>query len=159
MSELTMTREYRLKFYLNARHYIIIGGTKGEVHPHTWEFALRIKFGKDEFAPFSTFEKGVEDFFNTYQNQVMNDIPPFDSVTPTLENIADYFAKELYEVIDNVGGRLVRLEAAETPTRSYMLNLEEDHEFSGIAVAESPKRVTQVIDAVLDEAIGKINEK
>ena len=38
-------REYRIKFYLNMRHYIIIDGKKGEIHPHTWEFALDIKFG------------------------------------------------------------------------------------------------------------------
>jgi 6-pyruvoyl-tetrahydropterin synthase len=36
-------REYRIKFYLNMRHYIIIDGKKGEIHPHTWEFALDIK--------------------------------------------------------------------------------------------------------------------
>ena len=39
-----MYREYRLKFYLNMRHYIIINEVKGETHPHTWEFALDIKF-------------------------------------------------------------------------------------------------------------------
>lgn len=33
-------REYRIKFYLNMRHYIIIDGKKGEIHPHTREFAL-----------------------------------------------------------------------------------------------------------------------
>ena len=38
-----MYREYRLKFYLNMRHYIIINEVKGETHPHTWEFALDIK--------------------------------------------------------------------------------------------------------------------
>ena len=30
-----MYREYRLKFYLNMRHYIIINEVKGETHPHT----------------------------------------------------------------------------------------------------------------------------
>lgn len=37
-------REYRLKFYLNAKHYIIINGHKGETHPHTWEFTLSIRY-------------------------------------------------------------------------------------------------------------------
>lgn len=41
-----MYREYRLKFYLNMRHYIIINEVKGETHPHTWEFALDIKFSR-----------------------------------------------------------------------------------------------------------------
>ena len=42
-----MYREYRLKFYLNMRHYIIINEVKGETHPHTWEFALDIKFSRN----------------------------------------------------------------------------------------------------------------
>ena len=45
-------REYRIKFYLNMRHYIIIDGKKGEIHPHTWEFALDIKFGRSSFVEF-----------------------------------------------------------------------------------------------------------
>ena len=46
-------REYRIKFYLNMRHYIIIDGKKGEIHPHTWEFALDIKFGRSSFVEFN----------------------------------------------------------------------------------------------------------
>ena len=49
-------REYRIKFYLNMRHYIIIDGKKGEIHPHTWEFALDIKFGRSSFVEFNIFE-------------------------------------------------------------------------------------------------------
>jgi 6-pyruvoyltetrahydropterin/6-carboxytetrahydropterin synthase len=153
MSEIKISREYRLKFYLNARHFIIINGEKGEVHPHTWEFSLRIRFGGDGFVEFSTFEKGIEAFLAPYQNMVMNELPPFDAITPTLENLADYFAKEFYEIIEEVGGKLIRLDASETPTRSYMLNLEEDHEFTGISVASSQKRIDQVIDSVIDEAL------
>ena len=52
-------REYRLKFYLNARHYIILNGQRGEVHPHTWEFALHIRFGRGSFVEFHKFENGM----------------------------------------------------------------------------------------------------
>ena len=60
-------REYRIKFYLNMRHYIIINGNKGETHPHTWEFALDIKFGRSSFVEFNIFEKGITDFLDKYQ--------------------------------------------------------------------------------------------
>ena len=50
-----MYREYRLKFYLNMRHYIIINEVKGETHPHTWEFALDIKFSRNLFVEFNIF--------------------------------------------------------------------------------------------------------
>ena len=64
-------REYRIKFYLNMRHYIIINGNKGETHPHTWEFALDIKFGRSSFVEFNIFEKGITDFLDKYQNKVL----------------------------------------------------------------------------------------
>ena len=54
-----MYREYRLKFYLNMRHYIIINEVKGETHPHTWEFALDIKFSRNLFVEFNIFEHGI----------------------------------------------------------------------------------------------------
>ena len=50
------------------RHYIIIDGKKGEIHPHTWEFALDIKFGRSSFVEFNIFEKGIANFLEKYQN-------------------------------------------------------------------------------------------
>ena len=77
-------RVYRMKFYLNMRHYIIINGTKGEIHPHTWEFALDIKFGRSSFVEFKTFENGIAEFLEKYQNKILNEIEPFDAVLPTI---------------------------------------------------------------------------
>ena len=54
-----MYREYRLKFYLNMRHYIIINEVKGETHPHTWEFALDIKFSRNLFVEFNIFRSSL----------------------------------------------------------------------------------------------------
>ena len=36
-------RDYRIKVYLNARHYIFINGKQGQTHPHTWEFVLYMR--------------------------------------------------------------------------------------------------------------------
>lgn len=78
-------REYRLKFYLNMRHYIIINDTKGETHPHTWEFALDIKFARNSFVEFNIFEDGITQFLEQYQNKTLNEVAPFDSMMPTRE--------------------------------------------------------------------------
>ena len=76
-------REYRLKFYLNARHYIIINGSKGDIHPHTWEFAVNIRFGRSSFVEFNTFEKGIADYLARFQNKVMNEEEPINTILPT----------------------------------------------------------------------------
>ena len=148
-------REYKIKFYLNMRHYIIINGSKGETHPHTWEFALNIRFGRSSFVEFNTFEKGIADYLSGYQNKILNEEEPFDSILPTLENVADYFSEEFYHIINNTGGVLTTLEASETPTRSYIVNLDDKDDMMQLTKEADDKMLSDVMDAVLD---GIINE-
>lgn len=151
---LKIYREYCLKFYLNARHYIIIDGTKGDVHPHTWEFAINIRFSRNDFVEFNTFEKGIEDYLAPYQNKILNEMKPFDTILPTIENVADYFAKDFFEIIQKIGGILVSIEASETPTRSYVLNLEEQQEYVDKSDKTEDEILGEVVDAVLDNLMG-----
>ena len=144
-------REYRIKFYLNMRHYIIIDGKKGEIHPHKWEFALDIKFGRSSFVEFNIFEKGIANFLEKYQNKVLNDEEPFDSIMPTLENVTDYFSSEFYRIIHDIGGMMTRLEASETPTRSYIVNMAEQEGNAQINADTENIILSEVMDAVLDD--------
>lgn len=144
-------REYRMKFYLNASHYIILNGRRGEVHPHTWEFTLNIRFGRESFKEFNVFERGVEAYLHTFQNTVINDHAPFDTITPTLENMVDYFSVEFHRIIRGIGGVLTQVEASETPTRSYILNMENEPDMEN---EEAEKEMRgEVIDAVLDAIV------
>ena len=137
-----MYREYRLKFYLNMRHYIIINEVKGETHPHTWEFALDIKFSRNLFVEFNIFEHGISQF-----------LEPFDSMMPTLENVTDYFAEEFFKIIYKTGGMLTRVEASETPTRSYIVNIAEQERNSILNKKADEKIISEVMDAVLDDIV------
>ena len=152
---LKIYREYCLKFYLNARHFIIIDGTKGETHPHTWEFAIHIRFSRNDFVEFNTFEKGIEEYLAPYQNKVLNEMKPFDVILPTIENVADYFAKDFFEIIRNMGGILISIEASETPTRSYVLNLEEQQEYVDKSDKTEDEILSDVVDTVLDDLLGQ----
>ena len=86
------------------RHYIIINDAKGETHPHTWEFALDIKFSRNSFVEFNIFEEGISKFLEQFQNKILNEVEPFDSMMPTLENVTDYFAEEFFKIIYKTGG-------------------------------------------------------
>ena len=66
-----MYREYRLKFYLNMRHYIIINEVKGETHPHTWEFALDIKFSRNLFVEFRSSLNSIRIRFLMKQSRLI----------------------------------------------------------------------------------------
>lgn len=144
------TREYELKFYLNAQHHVVFDGKKGADHPHTWEFTLTIRVPNGDLKPFSVFENGVNDYLRPYQNQVLNDIAPFDAVMPTLESLAEEFAHALAPIIADEGGELVRMKASEGPTRSYVLRAVEnpaDEERAEIKAAQ------RVIDGIVGEAL------
>ena len=148
-------REYKFKFYLNANHYITINGKKGDAHPHTWEYTLDIMTDNSEFVSFNNFETAVEKYFNKYQNQLINAISPFDKVEPTLENMAEHFMVELRDVIEESGGRLIRLEASETPTRSYILSFERDDNFITEIRKKSDDKITDLVDSVADKIMKK----
>ena len=151
-------REYRLKFYLNAKHYIIINGHKGETHPHTWEFTLSIRYGRSSFVEFSTFEKGISDYMTRFQNQVMNEIPPFDAILPTLENLTEYFANEFHRIICETGGILIQVEASETPTRSYIISHRNEPEFIAELGKMEKQRITDIVNYVVDQIADETNE-
>lgn len=146
-------REYKLKFYLNASHYIIINGQKGDIHPHTWEFTLSIRFGRSSFTEFNVFEKGISNYLVPYQNRILNEIEPFDAITPTLENMTEYFAGEFSRVIRGIDGILMQLEASETPTRSYILTLSESGDDENENESVSDQIRSDVMDAVLDRLV------
>lgn len=146
-------RAYRLKFYLNAQHYIVIGGRQGETHPHTWEFALTIGVANHEFTPFSAFEGKVNAYLEPYQNQVLNEIAPFDTVMPTLESLVEEFAQALEPIISEAGGSLIEVEGSEGPTRSYSVSLgAEDAE----DLHERDERAERA--RVVDDIVGEMLE-
>ena len=145
--------KYKFKFYLNASHYIIINGKQGEAHPHTWEFILDVVLPNSEFVQFSVYERTIESFFATYQNQTINDLAPFDAIIPTLENMVEYFGDAIRERIQAVGGQLEQIEGSETPSRSYVISYDQDEVFLTGAEQTAQAALSDVLDQALAEAL------
>ena len=144
-------REYRFKFYLNASHYVIFNNKKGQVHPHTWEFQVDILIDRSKYMEFNDFERGINAFIDPYQDQVMNEVEPFDLIIPTLESMLDYFAPKIRDIIGKLGGQVIRVEGSETPTRSYIHDFSQqisDEELiqNASGVAEYPYEDTVIYD-------------
>lgn len=122
-----MICQYKCKFYLNASHYITIGGIKGKPHSHCFEFTLDMAvLDENSFTPFNEIEKIVENYLGQYQNQLINEIPPFDIINPTLEDIAKFFEESFMMELRKHGWVLLTIEISETPSRSYIINVAED---------------------------------
>lgn len=145
-------QKYQFKCYLNGGHYIIIDGRQGQVHPHTWEFVLTILIQKEEFLEFNVFEKAIEIFFAKYQNQTLNLIRPFDQIMPTLENMVEYFGRELRHVMRATGGELVSIEGSETPTRSYIISYENSSEYMENIDRYTQDAVSKMFDKIIEDA-------
>ncbi len=115
--------QYRLKFYLNAYHYILIDGSKGEIHPHTWQVMIQMVKKKEELILFNEIECRIEEFLSEYQDKTINDIPPFNMLNPILENMSEYFKNEIIAILNDAGWTLTSFECSETPTRSYLIQI------------------------------------
>ena len=149
----TTFRELPLKFYLNANHFIVINGKEGEIHPHTWEFMVDVLMSDQKFVQFDAYEKAIDEYFNKYQNRILNEVEPFDHMVPTLENMSDYFADEIRGIVKELGGHLVKMESSETPTRSYVISFEREQEYLESIRKSSKQQMSDVIDGILDRII------
>lgn len=149
--DIKIFRQYRLKFYLNARHYIIIGDQKSDTHPHTWEFALTILVRRKEFVEFKAFEEKINEYLENYQDQIINYIEPFDSIIPTLENMVDHFTMVFARIIKDIGGELLCVEGSEGPSRSYILDLRDENESVDAVDHHSDEILSDIIDTILDD--------
>lgn len=145
--------EYRFKFYLNASHSILINGRQGEVHPHTWEFTLNILVPRNEFKEFNSYEQNPARFFARYQNLTLNDVQPFDTIVPTLENMVEYFGNELRSSIKNDGGELLRIEGSETPTRSYIISYDRKSDYMDSVEDNSEIAFDRMLEKMLDDIL------
>lgn len=121
-------KQYKFKFYLNMNHFIIIDGKPGEVHPHTWEIIISVISDQDKMTPFANIERKMDEIMKRYQDQLLNNCAPFDTIVPTVENAAKYFFGFIQDNIIQEGWILLMLELSETPTRSFVINalLNED---------------------------------
>lgn len=149
MSSLAM-HYYIFKFYLNASHSTIFNGKQGEVHPHTWEFGLKILTGNDTTVQFNVYENAIQGFFAKYQNTTLNDVAPFDTVIPTLENMVDYFGENLQGILNELGAALSEMEGSETPTRSYLVDYSQTDEFKHALNRREESSISKTFDSLLD---------
>ena len=120
-----MLRYYRIKAYLNASHFVVFDGKKGDTHPHTWEFVATVYTTGSNIIKFTEPEKMIMKVFEPYQNQVMNEIEPFDAIIPSLENMTEVFAKQIAETVKPIEYHLRRFEGSETPVRTYGVRFPE----------------------------------
>lgn len=120
---LIMQTMYRLKFYINAYHAVEWNGKMGQLHPHTWEIISDFSTSSDANVQFNEYEKDIMDYLKRYEDSTLNEVKPFDTLNPTVENFAEVIFNDLRyhsKLIEN-NIILQKLEVSEGPTRTYII--------------------------------------
>ena len=109
--------KYRQKF--NIKHTI----GQDAPHIHTVEVNLYFRENDEKFKAFDDTQYTLDDFFaKYYEGKLMNDLPAFSTVVPTIENIGKQIYIELLDYLEDIGYTLVKLEIGENPSRLYVVS-------------------------------------
>jgi len=79
-------------------------GDCSRMHGHNWKLEVEVSasalndhgMGMD----FKTIKTATRELAKTLDHRYLNDIPPFDTVNPTAENIAQYFYQNLSNTLN-----------------------------------------------------------
>lgn len=109
----------KLLAFLNARHFVIFGDKLGPVHAHSWQMKVDVKVpaNNPKQIAFNDILMKIKTSLDTYENSLLNEKSPFDSVMPTTENIAGVLYEKIEREISTLGIGLVRLSVWESPTK------------------------------------------
>jgi 6-pyruvoyltetrahydropterin/6-carboxytetrahydropterin synthase len=112
--------EISVEKHFDAAHYL--RGYKGkceEMHGHRYRVLVRVKAENlDDIGlayDFSDLKRHLNDILSRYDHTCLNDVPPFDKINPSSENIAATIYNELNEKLAGDPVTLTCVEAWETP--------------------------------------------
>jgi len=106
--------------FFGARHYVSMGGVDGPPHHHSFRVeVLTESSSQDENGVVIGFARArelVEEIVARYNETLLNTIPPFNEIQPTLENIAKTIYDELNPQLTGEAVRLKQVRVWESPT-------------------------------------------
>jgi len=87
-----------------AAHSIILSGTPEPTHGHNFKTTATVAGTKLDseglLCDFHIVEQSLIQICQPFNNQNLNECPPFDQLNPTAENIAKHIADQLAEKLD-----------------------------------------------------------
>ena len=103
-----MPAQYTLKVILDfasAHSLRDYPGHCSRVHGHNWKLETEVTATKlDDVGmalDFKTVKQAAREVADRLDHYYLNEIPPFDEINPTAENIAAYFYQELSKILNN----------------------------------------------------------
>jgi 6-pyruvoyltetrahydropterin/6-carboxytetrahydropterin synthase len=114
MYEITVEKHFEAAHYLRGYQ-----GKCENVHGHRYKVVVKIKALKlNEIGlayDFTDVKRHLKEILERYDHACLNDIPPFDKINPSAENIASTIYQELEEKLSAAPVTLTAVEAWESP--------------------------------------------
>lgn len=106
--------------HFDAAHYLRnYQGKCEQLHGHRFEVVVALQTEElDEVGlafDFSKLKKYMKDIVGKFDHICLNDIPPFDEINPSSENIAVIIYRELQSHFVETGVSISRIEVWESP--------------------------------------------
>ncbi|AWP46531.1 6-pyruvoyl tetrahydropterin synthase [Levilactobacillus brevis] len=117
-------RSYKIKSYVNASHAVRWKSGTGKKHNHTWEIVCELHVFEG-MVSFFEIEKSLNKAINALSGQYLNDLPEFQVINPTVENVTEYLFNEIDSILRQNNAVLLRIEVSDSPTRSYCIDITE----------------------------------
>ena len=97
-------------------------GDCSRLHGHNWQVEVSVESEVLDATgiaiDFRKIKKQTKEVVKRVDHQYLNEIPPFDELNPTAENIAKYFYQEVGALINNQDVRVCEVIIWETPRAS-----------------------------------------
>ena len=117
------TSTYTLKISAKFSGAHILHGYDGpcsRLHGHNWIVEVEVNASElDEIGmgvDFRMLKRVTREIAGSLDHRNLNDIPPFDQLNPTAENIAKWFYQQLQKVVEESPGTLLAVTIWETDT-------------------------------------------
>ena len=115
--------EVAVEYTFAAGH--ALRGYKGKcenIHGHNYKVQLVVEGAQLDSAgllmDFVDVKKNIKELVERLDHRFLNDVPPFDKLNPSAENIAKFFCDELDPVVKNRGLQVQAVTIWETDTTS-----------------------------------------
>jgi len=106
--------------FFGARHYVTIDGVEGPPHQHSFRVEIVTESSSQDedgiVIGFANARRMVEELVGRYNEMLLNTVPPFDEIQPTLENIAKVIYQELVPRLAGEAVKLKQVRVWESPT-------------------------------------------
>ena len=118
--------ELSIDTFFNASHTVVIKGMRGEQHTHSYRLSVRCRSksisGQEQIIiDYTTLRDRVNRVAQAYNNQVLNELPPFKQLKSTTENLTAVLFQQLRRALKGLPVELTSITVWESPTVSVTL--------------------------------------